>query len=175
MRNKNKERIKLFNIVPISQLPFSYSNISKFSSLLDIWKWSLWNQLNVCLSAVANSNNHIAPIPWTQDFSSFQTLVSCQTELTLQNGTNALQKKKKKKCCTFQFWKASIDLILPLFTVSVEGAAPLCSNSQPDQSTVAVAPVGMRSWDSFPCLFYSKYSWLQVPTSCYLQCKDFGP
>lgn len=65
----------------------------------------------------------------------------------------------------------SIDLILPLFIVSVEEAAPLCSNSQPDQSTGAVAPVGVRSWDFFP---FFAFCWLQVPTSCYSQGKDFG-
>lgn len=170
MRNKNKERIKWFNVVHVSQFTFPYSNISKFSSLLDIWKWSLWNQLNVCLSAEANSNDHIAPIPWTQDFSSFQALVSCQTELRLQNGTNALKKKKKSVAHCSSGKQLSIHLILPLFTVSVEGAAPLYRNSQPDQSTVAVAPLGVRSWDSF-CPFVG----FRFPPPVIYKAKILGP
>lgn len=133
MRNKNKEIIKSFNVVPISQFTFPYSNISKFSSLLDIWKWSLWNQLDICLSAEANSNDHIAPIPWTQDFSSFQTLESCQTELTLHFKMEQMHSKKKTVAHSSSGKQLSIHLILPSFTVSGEGAAPLCSNSQPDQ------------------------------------------
>lgn len=80
-------------------------------------------------------------------------------------------KKKKKSVAHCSSGKQlSIHLILPLFTVSVEGAAPLYRNSQPDQSTVAVAPLGVRSWDSF-CPFVG----FRFPPPVIYKAKILGP
>lgn len=159
------ERIEWFYTVSISQFTFPYSNISKFSSLLDIWKRSLWNQLDVRQTAMTTSLPF--PGPKTFPLSRLLYLVRLSWRFKMEQ-MHSRQKNKNSAAHSSSGKQLGIDLILPLFSVSELHSAVTPS------LTRALELLPQCVWDHGILFLFFAFCWLQVPTSCYLQGKDFG-